>query len=716
MCGIVGLYNFTNSNELTKSALKAITYRGTDSTKVIQIGKLTFGHNLHSVIDFVVQPIESKKGILIINCEIYNWKILAKKYKLKVKNDSELVLAILDSKPVKSIPKIIEQFDGDFAFAYYSKKENKLVLARDIIGVKPLVYFYDEQNSKLAFASEKKALNSISLNAIHLNPRQVMIFDLKKNKLSFVKKEFSFKKNSKPIQIKKSLISAVEKRIPASEFGLLLSGGLDSSLIGKIIIQSTEGKKTKSKKPNFVGLFAGVFDPVMGVTEPKDYLPAKDAARVLGCDLVAKKVFVPELEKELPKIISLIESTDPIRVAVASTIYFATKEASRLGLKVVMSGLGADELFAGYFRFKNSNNINKDCYSYLIKMYENDLYYQDIILMANKLELRVPFFDKALVKNSIYFNAKQKIVLNKKTNVIVNKKVLRDVALELKLPEIIAMREKKAAQYGSNFDKAIELLAKKNGFKSKADYLNSIVENNNLDSTKVVQKNIPIAALLSTGKDSIYAIHLMKKQGYDVRCLIAINPKNKESFMYHSPTLEIAKMQARALGMRLLLIQSKGEKETELKELDRGLMLAKKMFGIEGVCSGALFSNYQRDRIEKICEIHALRHFAPLWHMDQEKYLRNLVKLGFVAVITKIACMGLDEKWLGRKIDDKAINDLSKLNEKYGVNVAGEGGEYESLVLDAPLFKEKIEIKFNKKMFGEFTGEIEVTEAKLEKK
>ncbi len=523
MCGIVGLYNFTDSDKLTRIALDAISYRGEDHSKIMYIGKLALGHNLHSIVDFVVQPIESKKGILVINCEIYNWKELAKKYKLKVKNDSELVLALLDSKPIKSIPKLIEQLDGDYAFAYYSKKENKLVLARDKIGVKPLVYFYDEELSKLAFASEKKALNSISLNAIHLNPRQVIIFDLIKNKLSFVKREFSFKKNSKSSLIKKSLINAVKKRVPQGEFGLLLSGGLDSSLIGKILTQSNDMSKAKAKvkkkrkkdliKPNFVGLFAGVFDPIMGVTEPKDYLPAKEASLLLGCDLVAKKVFIPELEKELPKIISLIESTDPVRVAVASTIYFATKEASSLGLKVVFSGLGADELFAGYHRFKNSNSINKDCFSYLIKMYENDLYYQDIILMANKLELRVPFFDKELVKNSVYFNSNKKIVVNKKTGSIVNKKVLRDIALELKLPESIALREKKAAQYGSNFDKAIELLAKKNKFKSKADYLNSIANGTdpNNASSNSIQKNIPIAALLSTGKDSVYAIHLMKK-------------------------------------------------------------------------------------------------------------------------------------------------------------------------------------------------------------
>jgi asparagine synthase (glutamine-hydrolysing) len=449
MCGIVGLYNFTNSDKLTKTALEAIKYRGTDGSKVVRIENLTLGHNLHSVIDFVVQPIESKKGILVINCEIYNWIELAKKNKIRVKNDSELVLALLDSKPVKSIPKLISSFDGDFAFAYYSKKEKKLVLGRDKVGVKPLVYYFDEQNKKLAFASEKKALNSIGINAIHLNPRKILVFDSLKGKIDLVEQNFKFKKNSTPKIIKKSLIDAVEKRVPEKPFALLLSGGIDSTLIGKII-------KLKKPKMKFVALFAGIFDPVANLGEPKDFEGARNAAKLLGVDFVSKKIFLPEFEKELPKIISLIESTDPVRVGVASTIYFATKEAQSLGLKVAISGLGADELFAGYHRFKNSNSINKDCYSYLIKLYENDLYYQDIITMANKLELRVPFLDNDLIEKSIYLNQKQKIVINKKTGVIVNKKILRDIALSLKLPTEFAMKEKKAAQYGSNFDKAIE--------------------------------------------------------------------------------------------------------------------------------------------------------------------------------------------------------------------------------------------------------------------
>ncbi|MFA6399984.1 MAG: diphthine--ammonia ligase, partial [archaeon] len=647
MCGIIGLANFTNPENEVKKGIEAISYRGKDHSKVLYAENVAFGHNLHSVIDFVVQPLESDKGILVINCEIYNWKQLAKKFKFKVKNDSELVLKLFDSKKFKDLPRVIEQFDGDYAFAYYSKKEKKLFLAKDIIGVKPLVYYFDDKTGKFAFASEKKALNVSKLNAVHLNPRQSVFYDVVKKKISFIERKLKTKSVSKPLpEIKKSLELAVEKRIPEKLFGVLLSGGLDSALIAKIV---------KQEKKHVIGLFACVVDESTSLGEPKDLESAKIVSRELKGTLYVRKVSLTELELELPTIISLIESSDPIRVGVASTIYFATKEAEQLGLKVVFSGLGADEIFAGYHRFKNSNEINKDCYSYLIKMYENDLYFEDIISMANRVEMRVPFLDRNLVEKALKLPSKYKLVSKK--GVITNKVILRDIALKLKLPSEIAMREKKAAQYGSNFDKAIELLAKKRGFKSKADYLNSIKTKAN-EFHSLMQKNIPIAALLSTGKDSLYAIHLMEKQGYEVRCLISINPQNKDSFMYHSPTIELAKMQATALGKRLLLIHTKGEKETELAELERGLMLAKKMFGIEGVCSGALFSNYQRERIERACEKHGLRHFAPLWHLDQEQYMNQLIKADFKAIITKIASYGLDEKWVGREINGKAIDEL----------------------------------------------------------
>ncbi|MEK6958699.1 MAG: diphthine--ammonia ligase [archaeon] len=706
MCGIVGFAGFSNAEELSNSALKVMKNRGVDSSKILEIAskpaQLIFGHNLHSVVDFVEQPLVSKSGALVINCEIYNWQELAKKHKVSAKNDAELVLALLDSssKSEKDFKALVNELDGDFAFVYYSKRLGKLFVAKDIAGVKPLVFFHDKKSKRFAFASEKKAL---PFSSIHLNPRKLLVFDLKSGALKEITLKINSLKSKSPslkhlAEIKSAFVEAVSKRIPQKKFGLLLSGGIDSTLIGKIM---------QSKGATFGCYFAGID----GFFEPKDLEFARVAAKEVGSRLDTAMVSLDNYEKALPEIIALIESTDPVRVGVASVIHFASRLAADNGCKVVISGLGADELFAGYSRFANSNDINKDCYSYFIKMYENDLYFEDIITMNAKAELRVPFLDRTLVEKSFALDPKYKI--DPKSGL--NKKVLRDIALEMGLPSEIALRPKKAAQYGSNFDKALEFLAKKNGFAGKADYLNSLAKKS--DGALKQTEGLPIAALVSTGKDSIFALHLMKKQGYDIRCIITIDSKNKDSFMFHTPTVSLAKLQADALGLPLIIASTPGEKEKELVALKKAIAKAKKKYKIEGVSSGALFSNYQRERIELICEEEGIRSFAPLWHLNQAIYLRQLVDAGFVAVITRIAGAGFDESWLGRKIDSSAIADLAKLEAKYKINVAGEGGEYETLVLDAPIFSKRIVIEKSEKIVqGENTGTLIIKKASLVKK
>ncbi len=694
MCGIIGLINFQDGEQLAKQGLEETKNRGKDNTSLIKVDKnFWLGHNLHSIVSFVEQPIFSKEGCLVANCEIYNWRELNQKYSLSAKNDAELILSLIELKGIQNALEIINELDGDFVFAYYNKKQKILVLGRDVVGVKPLVYFHEKR--KFGFASEKKAL---PVNSIHLNPRQVLFFNANNGKVITKKvKIFSKNKNEKQNNFdacKNLLQSAVGKRIPEKKFGLLLSGGLDSSLIGKIL------KKNSKQK------FNCYFSCIDSLGEPKDLAQAKQMAKLLGQKLFIERISLEEFEQALPKIISIIESIDPIRVGVASTIYFATRNAFSNGDKVIFSGLGADELFAGYSRFNNSNDINKDCYSYFIKLYENDLYFEDLICMSNNLELRVPFLDKALTEFALNLDAKLKIK-NK-----VNKFILRECAHSLDLPKEIAFREKRAAQYGSNFDKALEKLAKKNKFKSKTDYLKSIGIDSNNNSKH--SRNISIGALVSTGKDSLYALHLMQKQGYKVKCLITIESRNPDSFMYHTPTIKLAKLQSKTLSIPLILVKTSGKKELELKELEKAIGLAKKRFKIEGVCSGALFSNYQRERIEKICENLGIRSFAPLWHFEQKQYLQRVITENFEVIITKIACYGLSEKWLGRRIDAQAIRELEQLEKKFRINVAGEGGEYETLVLNAPMFSKKIVIgKAKTKMENEFTGELLITKAKL---
>jgi len=163
--------------------------------------------------------------------------------------------------------------------------------------------------------------------------------------------------------------------------------------------------------------------------------------------------------------------------------------------------------------------------------------------------------------------------------------------------------------------------------------------------------------------------------------------------MYHKPEKKIINLQAMSLNLPLIQIKTKGEKEKELKELEEILKLAKKTYNIQGIITGALYSTYQKTRVEKICKKLKLKCFSPLWHIDQEEYMKKLVKKNFKMVFTKIAAYGLDKSWLNKIITNKEIDKLSELNKKIGLNVAGEGGEFESLVLNCPLFKKEIKIK-----------------------
>jgi len=226
-----------------------------------------------------------------------------------------------------------------------------------------------------------------------------------------------------------------------------------------------------------------------------------------------------------------------------------------------------------------------------------------------------------------------------------------------------------------------------------------------------------LGALFSSGKDSSYALYLMQKEGHEIKCLITIKSKNPDSFMFHTPNIDITRLQAEAMGIPLIEEETEGNKEDELKDLEKVIKRAKEEYGIEGVTTGALFSEYQSQRIEKICNKLGLKVFSPLWHKDQETELYELIEHGFEVMITAIAADGLDKSWLGREINEKTIEDLKKINKKTQLNISAEGGEYESLVLDAPMFKKKICIKKAKKiMLDKYQGIYKIESAELSSK
>ena len=202
-----------------------------------------------------------------------------------------------------------------------------------------------------------------------------------------------------------------------------------------------------------------------------------------------------------------------------------------------------------------------------------------------------------------------------------------------------------------------------------------------------------LASLFSGGKDSTYATYLAKKEGYEISCLISILSKNQDSYMFHTPKIELSKEQAKLMNIPIIQKTTNGEKELELEDLEKAIKQAIKKYKIQGVITGAIESIYQASRIQKICDKLNIECFNPLWQKDQIELLEELIKNKFEVIITKVAAEGLTEAYIGKKLDKNLIKELSSLKGKYEINPAGEGGEFETLVINCPLFKSKLIIK-----------------------
>lgn len=222
-----------------------------------------------------------------------------------------------------------------------------------------------------------------------------------------------------------------------------------------------------------------------------------------------------------------------------------------------------------------------------------------------------------------------------------------------------------------------------------------------------------IASLFSGGKDSTYATYLSSKNN-EIKYLITIESENKESYMFHTSNIKITKLISKALNIPIIYVKSRGVENEELYDLKKVLRKVKQM-EVEAIVSGVIESNYQYSRINKVCESLGLLHLAPLWGRDPIDLLKNIIYDGFEVIITLVATQGLDSSWLGRKIDEACITELEKLNKKYKVNICGEGGEFETLVLDCPLYKKAIKIERFEKNWDNKTrsGELIIKKAKL---
>ena len=204
---------------------------------------------------------------------------------------------------------------------------------------------------------------------------------------------------------------------------------------------------------------------------------------------------------------------------------------------------------------------------------------------------------------------------------------------------------------------------------------------------------IPVAVMFTGGKDSTYALHWAVLHAFDVKVLLSVKPKRKDSWMFHYPLVEVTKLQAQALEIPHELHYVSGVKGREIDEFKEILLDIKERYGIRGLVTGALLSDYQRMNFNIVCEELNLKVYSPLWRKNQERYMIELVESGFKIIITAIHSMGIPVRLLGKVLSISDIHDIIRLSRRYGFNPAFEGGEAETLVVDAPLFKRRIEIR-----------------------
>ena len=643
MCGIAGAEN----QETVEKLIEEMEHRG-NSCKIQGKNGFSLGHVLHSIVGELEQPIE-ESGNLSANCEIYNWKQINEEYGWDTENDAETLLKLIDEKGIEGL----EEADGIYAFAYL--KDGQIILARDILGINPIWY----SEGPFVFASEKQTLEKRGLEARELHPRQILRYDVETDEISFEQREFfqigvDEKKELEEAteEIKNKFLNAVEKRIPEGDVGLLFSGGVDSTLIAAALQEL--GK-------DFMAYTSGIQHG--NVNAPRDMDWAEEIAEEMGIELEAYEADLEEVENELPKIVDWISSTSVVKNGVALPFHFALNGDEQ----VVFSGLGSEQLYAGYHR--QQGYLNKECLSGLRRIFEGDLYRDNVVSFRNGYEIRLPFLDHELVEHALTIPEDYKVQDDYR------KYVLRKAAEKLGVPEKVAWRGKTAAQYGSNFDKAIDRLAKNNDFNHKQSYLNSFRE----------EPNRKLVALTSGGKDSNSALYRMQRRKNEISCLLTLRSENKHSYMFDSKkSRKDLDWQSEQLEISLIVQETKGEKEKELKDLVEGLRRAKEEYGVEGVVAGALASTYQRDRVEKVAEELGLKVFAPLWQEDQERYMKWLIREGFEVEITSVAARGLTERWEGVKLDEEKVEELIELSQEYGFNAAGEGGEYETKVVGFP--------------------------------
>lgn len=496
MCAITGIQGENISPKLLEM-LHTLRHRGEDGTGVcsggtviygypdeieVPPGDFAMGHNLLSIVGTEgLQPLTRGKFTLVCNGEIYNFRELKRDFNLEMKSDSdcEVILALTEKfyhgSLFQAVERTMKYMDGDYAFAIYDG--DNLAVARDPVGVKPVYFGTDGYTS--AFASERKAMWNLRIPDIKTLPPGYILYNWKMRKVShdlrallkyrrtLFKKRINPDKNLKDNlkdELKRTLTASMEKRLRGiSKVGIMFSGGVDSTLLAHL--------------SNEMGVDTTLY--TVGHENSADFKFAQELARDMDIPIKLWAVTMDDVRYYLPLVLNAIEELNTMKLGVGMPAYIAADMARYDGLKVMLSGQGADELFAGYHRYlqfyhEQGEEARKKLEEDVYNLYHVNLARDDAVSMANGVELRVPFLDLDVINIAMNIPMKYKI---QGVDDRLRKCILREVALELGVPEKSVKRPKKAAQYGSGIDKMLRKVLEE---EEVEDYIFRMAKNGDL--------------------------------------------------------------------------------------------------------------------------------------------------------------------------------------------------------------------------------------------
>lgn len=436
MCGIAGFIG-TNARQQTCRMIGMLSHRGPDGSALWEDGKACLGHAHLRVTGDYPQPATTDGMAFTYNGEIFNFV----EFISGSSSDTEALASILQG-GIEGFRKAAPAINGEYAFAAWDGAQ--ILLARDPVGIKPLYYGHSE--SGFGFASERKALLHIGIRDISsLTPGCILTEGREHRFVDLPPMRSEITDEAEAVRLlDRAMAEAVRLRLHPSA-ALAFSGGIDSALIGAMA-------------PDL---------PLLAVGQPGsfDVEAARNAARLMGAEkrLTVYEISEKEVEDALPGVIYSVESPDPMKVAIALPLYILSAKARKNGFKVLLSGQGSDELFAGYARYEAGFRDGR-----LQSMLDHDqhclaevnLERDDAATMASGIELRVPYLDLAVVGLARQIDPSLKLHFNGKD--YIRKYVLRKVA-ENYLPPEVAFAPKKAIQYGTGVQKTLERLAKRHG-------------------------------------------------------------------------------------------------------------------------------------------------------------------------------------------------------------------------------------------------------------